>query len=283
MRQFGDLDIVVSRRDVWKATSLLVSEGYRPMPDLSADQVDHWLAHQSAYGFRREHSSVDLTWANPKVPSAITFDPAEIASTANGMAYHSLGGSQVACLSPPTLLLYLCEHGTKHLWFRLKWLCDVAELLRTTPGLDWDRLLETARMTGRLRMFLVSMSLASELFGTPLPEAVWRMIQSDPLVTTLTKRLITRLFLVRDQPPGIWEGIRFFFDIRERWGDRLRFGWLALKLSPRPTLRDRAWVVLPRPLWFLYFPLRPVRVVSAYYSPQSWLASKTARAERKNL
>ena len=36
-------------------------------------------------------------------------------------------------------------HGAKHLWERLIWVCDIVELVKARPNLDWDRVISTAR------------------------------------------------------------------------------------------------------------------------------------------
>ncbi|MCC5639670.1 nucleotidyltransferase family protein [Nostoc sp. CHAB 5844] len=47
----------------------------------------------------------------------------------------SLLNVPVPTLAPEDLLLSLCVHGAKECWGKLKWICDVAELIRTNPAL----------------------------------------------------------------------------------------------------------------------------------------------------
>src|SRR3712207_8653927 len=55
-------------------------------------------------------------------------------------------------------LLILCVHGTKHIWGRLSWICDVAELLRTQPDMDWEYVLD--RKSTRLNSSHANISYA---------------------------------------------------------------------------------------------------------------------------
>ena len=41
-----------------------------------------------------------------------------------------LGGNSVPSFAPEDMLLILCVYGSKHTWGRLKWVCDIAELIR---------------------------------------------------------------------------------------------------------------------------------------------------------
>lgn len=44
----------------------------------------------------------------------------------------------VPVLCREDLFLALCQHGTRHRWWQLKWLFDVAELLRNAETMDWS-------------------------------------------------------------------------------------------------------------------------------------------------
>src|SRR5438128_6595765 len=84
----------------------------------------------------------------------------------------SLVNTSVRVFPPEDLLLILCIHGSKDLWRRLQWICDIAELIHTYPKLNWERVVAQAKALGSERMLLLGLSLASELLGTPLPEEV---------------------------------------------------------------------------------------------------------------
>ena len=64
-------------------------------------------------------------------------------------------------------LLHLLLHGIKHAWHSLHWLCDVAELVRRHPALDWNSVLAWSDHPGRRRLVDVGLSLASELWTRP--------------------------------------------------------------------------------------------------------------------
>src|ERR1041385_9192628 len=73
-----------------------------------------------------------------------------------------LNGTQVKTLSPDDLLFSLCVHGSRHLWERLCWICDVAELI-TKQTFNWTALLERAASADCERMFLLGPYLADRL------------------------------------------------------------------------------------------------------------------------
>ena len=53
----------------------------------------------------------------------------------------TVSGTDVSSLAMENLLWLLCVHATKHKWARLSWICDVAELLRSQPQLNWEKVI----------------------------------------------------------------------------------------------------------------------------------------------
>jgi hypothetical protein len=173
----------------------------------------------------------------------------------------SLAGKEIWTFSPEDLLLVLCVHGTKHLWGRLLWICDVARMLCAYPSMNWPRLIAEARALGSERMLRLGLFLANELLGAPLPVEVERGTRADLVVASLTTRLRSWLFVDPEQQPGTLASIPFHLKARERWRDRMRY---CLRLALTTTAGDWALVRLPSPFFPLYYLLRPIRLVGTY-------------------
>jgi hypothetical protein len=181
----------------------------------------------------------------------------------------SLGGILVPSLSIEDLLFVLCVHGTHHLWARLVWISDLAQILHrhATPGatrhatphaaLDWEQLLEDAAARGATRLVLLGLSLARDLLQAPLPEHLRRRAEDDPVIGFLARTVRAQLGGAAPMPPGLWRQLAFRIGVRERWRDRARF--LSRVLTPSP--KDWALVPLPRPFRFAYTLLRPPRLL----------------------
>ena len=52
------------------------------------------------------------------------------------------------------------------------WLCDIAELIRKHPDLDWDKVCHTAKSMGMTRNLSVGLWLAHSLLDAPIPQDV---------------------------------------------------------------------------------------------------------------
>ncbi len=173
-----------------------------------------------------------------------------------------LGRTLVRTLCAEHLLLVLCTHGAKHCWERLGWICDVAELLRRTPGLDVCGLLDQARALGVERIVLLGLRLAAELLDAPLTDRVARRVRDDRTVRALAAHVRTTLFSrVPATSPDPWELRLFHLRARERWRDRLRYG---ARVALTPTAGDWAWLQLPDALYPLYYVTRSIRLVAKY-------------------
>ena len=276
LREAGDLDILLREDDVPAATDLLLSNGYRRLGknDASVEQAEpgaHWEVQ-----FTRDDGTVgvELQWriephwqvakkGGGATAAAFLLQPERLWKRRQSLP---LAGATVPCLAPEDLLLVLCIHGTKHLWTRLAWICDVAEAVRASPDLNWEYVLRQARAIDGERMVLLGILLAGELLAAPLPAAIRQQAQADAAVPLLVRQV--RGWLFRDgcaaAAPGLEEEFRFHRRLRKRLQSRLPYDlhYLAIfaHTAVTPTDKDRAQLPLPPFLSFLYYLLRPIRL-----------------------
>lgn len=230
LRQFGDLDILVSRRDVPRAQKLLLSNGYRTLLFRWFDPHCQLLHPEGKRVVELHRELMPRTFYVPFDWNAL-WDRSEL---------FSLIGTEVRTLSAEDLLLFLCAHGAKHLWERMVWVCDVAQILRARPQLDWDRLLQSAREAGAERMLLLGLFLAQDLMGVELPVVIVRKASGDAEVKRLVLDMKDRLLRKAIGPFGVVETLPFYLRMRERWGDRIRDSFwhaVVVTVSLRPVRR----------------------------------------------
>jgi hypothetical protein len=261
LRQFNDLDVLVREQDVLRARDLLVSRGYRPEFQLNKAQEAAYLRSLSEHKVVRDNGMlliVELHWRLTEGYFTFPLDPDQLWDRLEPL---SLAGRQVRSFSPQDLLLILCAHGTKHLWERLEWICDVAQLLGTHQAIDWQWVIERARALGSERMLLLGLFLANDLLGAAVPTGVLQRAQADVSVASLAGQVYERLFSDRLPQLGDLERSLFHLKARERLEDRLRY---CVRLAVTTTPGDWAAVRLPSALFPLYYMLRPFRLVATY-------------------
>src|SRR5687768_2577942 len=161
LRRFVDLDVIVKKTDVLKARQILLDEGYTPAKSLSLSQQELLLHTQHNMQFTRDNRRliVELHWEVAPHLFALSVDAESLWQNLETI---DLNGAAVKALSPEDLLFSLCVHGSRHLWERLSWICDVAELIKRHQ-FNWTALMERAATADSDRMFLLGVHLAERL------------------------------------------------------------------------------------------------------------------------
>ncbi|HJP94410.1 MAG TPA: nucleotidyltransferase family protein [Pyrinomonadaceae bacterium] len=254
LRRFVDLDVIVKKTDVLQARDILLREGYMPTKSLSLTQQEILLRTQHNMQFSRDERRliVELHWE---------IAPHLFASSVNtntlwpNLITINLNGTQVKTLTAEDLLFSLCVHGSRHLWERLSWICDVAELL-ARRSFDWSTLLARAVQSDSERMFLLGLYLAEKLLAAPLPNEIKERCDSDNRLRSLANNIVTHLFNgTRHIPATSREIFNYNLTVRKSIGARARY----LVHMMRPTDGDLGARSLPS---FAYYLTRPLRLLA---------------------
>lgn len=228
LRQFNDLDLLVRPRDALRAKRVVMTLGYVPRRGGTGRWDAAWVRTHYEFSFTapRNRYVLDLNW---RIVERAWCFPGIPDSTWSKMGRHSVLGFDVAWPDSEDLLLVLCLHGCKHKWEELKWVVDVAELLRVRPDLDCSRALESARRAGAYRMVALGLLLANNLLQAAVPVPVLEEIRAIPGMDALANEVRNDLFSAvarRDGDPRL-------FAFLARAGDRMpmRLAFRALPLG----------------------------------------------------
>lgn len=249
LRVFGDLDFMVRLADVPRAFEVLARIGYSSATYL-AEAVESGFFADVSLDFSREDSVVDLHWQLS--PSYFPFAP-ESERVWDRTSEIDLLGRRVRVLGPADSILFQACHGSKHGWRTLAQICDFARLLATARPVNWMNLLDDARRTRSLRMLLLGAELAHSLELCEVPAELLDASRLDSRVASLSRRVTRGIFdLNRAVDVEEWSiGLGSIENVR----DRLRY---IIERVVAPKLSDRALMPLPRALYLLYYPARPI-------------------------
>ncbi len=276
LRPFSDLDILVHERDILPAMNVLISCGYELIRPLRVAQAEketqprrvRQLVEKSpwAYQLVLAHPDrqvvVELHWRiAPKYIFPNDSDPLW-----QDIIPVSLGRATVLSFAPENLLWFLCVHGAKHQWKRLSWLCDLAELMRVYPHLNWDQIVAQATKLGIERRLYLGLLLAHCLLASPLPQAIEQKIQTTPRVKALAQQVIEKIFDETGHTEGEPHLERLAFQLRaiDRVIDRGRYLWRFAYGSDSPMPAGQAVVNPLSSLPVLSYLHRPLRLVKTY-------------------
>lgn len=259
LRRFVDLDVMVRKQDVLKARALLLEQDYAPAKNLTVDQQKLLLGTQHNMQFTREGGKmiVELHW---EVASHLFASSVSADELWQQLETIEMDGTRMKTLSSDDLLFSLCVHGSRHLWERLSWICDVAELIHRR-NLNWDLLLSRAARADCERIFFLGLSLAQELLGTVLPDVVQTKLKFDRRIPILVQEVTERLFSGPiHTPASSAEIFRYNLDVRSSWRARARYFLFML----RPTDSDLSSASLPAGWNFAYYLVRPFRLLTKH-------------------
>jgi len=240
LRDFSDMDLLVPEGSIAEAQAVLLAQGYeRKDPYSESGETEHEEGPYHVYIKRRTLFRVDLQWVMAHQHFAFQLDRPEFWQRRTPVP---LANKMVQGLAPEDLLIVLCVHGSKHAWEQLKWVCDVAELLRAHDHLDWDQIFSRASMWRCRRLVLMGLSLAHRLLDVPLPEAVLARLSADSDVSMLSHRMPSMLLADRHIGVDEAQAVALYFSLKDSWWERWRFGLMLC--------RDQSPMVMSPPVWF---------------------------------
>lgn len=243
-RHCGDLDVMVRQHDVWRALALMESLGFsvtlpNPLPpaDDRAEFLATWhhIALKSPQEDPAEEVFVELHWSFSGGSMRTLLDAGPCLDRARSTTF---AGREIATFSSADMLLILCVHGSRHGWSKLEWVWDVAAFLRSHQSLDRGEVISMARKVGCARMVEFAIRLAT--------------ISPPP-------------WMLRQWNDGDRVSIRSVaLQLRLRGTLRDRVALASQYLRFRPNERDREFVALPRVLQWMYYLIRPIRLMIQY-------------------
>ena len=264
LREFEDLDLLIHPEDVERARHVFALAGLKILPapgyepNFRRVRREH---HHDAFVAPDESHYVELHWQlGGNLWRSFGPDVARLWERTESL---QLPRGRVPTMCREDLFLALCFHGAKHRWWCLKWLLDVAEMLRKAESWDWGRIEEMLVDRPRARASAsLGVLLAQELLGVEAPAAAERVLPVSEKVRAVGDAIRAEILTrghCEDDPHRTLLGLEDRVWARVRYRCRL---WLRVYV--RVNARDRAALQLPRWLGFLYGLVRPVRLIIKY-------------------
>ncbi|MFP3510717.1 nucleotidyltransferase family protein [Peribacillus sp. SIMBA_075] len=248
-RTSKDLDVLIAITDLEKAEKLLLSLGYEKevLPNLLNEWK--WRNHHIVFFHPKKKIQLEIHWRLEPLPSkeppfTELWGRRRVSSATNYPVY---------VLGKEDLFLYLVSHGARHGWFRLRWLIDIDHMIRR--GVDFNRVEILLRKYQSLNIAGQALILTSELLNTPLNDKM------KVLVTGNRSKKLSQMalsFINEMKPLNIIMSTnyyrRYLFSLKSSNSRKI----LRIILLFYPSSADAKTLELPKPLHFLYFPLRPL-------------------------
>jgi hypothetical protein len=264
LRPSGDMDLLVHASDLPRTKKSVCELGYTPHLTLSeaAERPNLRSGYECTFDHAGGRNLLELQWALQPNFYSVDFDLSGVFRRAMTV---SVAGRQAKTPSPEDLLLILSLHAAKHVWGRLIWLCDIAQLTKR-PDLNWDWITSQAKALGIERIMHVTLLLAKSLLGAEIPSSPNSTLLSDATSRTLADNI--RIEMADGVSCNV-ESLDYFWlmmRLRERRADRLRF---LRRLTFTPGPGEWEAIQLPARLFPLYRVARLWRLTARLFRGRS--------------
>jgi hypothetical protein len=258
MRQSGDMDLLVRVQDVARLKSAIHALGYTPRVGIPENAEAAYIASGYEYTFDSPAGKnlLELQWALQPRFYAVDFDMEGLLERAVEVA---VAGRRMKTPSPEDLLLVLSIHAAKHVWGRLIWLCDIAQILQRE--LDWGWIRGKAKELGIERILHVTLILVNRLLGAKIPGKVENAIQVDLVARDFAEQIAISIAAGVEYEEQKAAYFRLMMRLRERRWDRTRF---LTRLAFTPGPGEWEAVRLPRVFFPLYRVVRLARLAGRF-------------------
>lgn len=254
-RQYSDLDILIKHKDRGKISEILKSQGYEQVLTLTSIQEKKWYKHAKDMSFfhPKKGIHIELHWLLLDNDYPIQIDLTSIWEHPQSIVILK---EKVETFPTESLLVYLCIHGSKHLWERMVWIKDIDLLIRTQT-IDWDLIVKKVSKSDFERMFLLGLYLSNSLFQTPLPTVLKKQMEHQNWLLKLSD------FIISDQASHRNMFYNSLVMIHLFPGTRMKLRYLY-KIILKPSQNEYRFIDLPEGYYWVYYFVRPYLLIKKY-------------------
>ena len=259
LRQSGDIDLLVRSQDVARIKSAVHDLGFTPRLSIPEDAERDYLAtgYECTFDSAAGKNLLELQWALQPRFYAVDFDMDGLFARA---VNPTVAGRPLKTPSPEDLLLVLSLHAAKHVWGRLIWLRDIAQLLQREK-LNWDWIQSQTRELGIERILHITLLLMKEFLLTEIPQERQHAVCADESAQGFANEIAVSVATGIIYEEEKLSYFRLMMRIRERRMDRMRF---LARLTFTPGPGEWETIRLPKPLFPLYPLVRLARLASRF-------------------
>lgn len=261
LRTSKDLDILVQKTDLNIVEELLLSYGYTR--EELQDKVEK-SRHHITYFHPQKKIEIEIHWRlNPPPMKEPSFN-----ELWNRKRVSTLTTHQVYLLGEEDLFLFLISHGSRHGWFRLRWLADIDQIVQNKVNSSKNsfslKTYQHQHLGGKADLLIEhALILASVLMSTPINKDIHSLDEgkrSRKLAHLAIKFILehgpkskkNQPFSIKTNLQSAFNIFHYEFSIKSNLQK-----FIYLMELFKPSTADTQTLKLPKSLHFLYYPLHP--------------------------
>lgn len=257
LRQYGDLDILIKQEDIYRIDALLTAQEYKRLFTLTPVQEKAWIKHSHEIGFVQSKNNIhlDIHWLLLDNDYPLQF---ELDTEKKHLNTVTINGQNIKTFPTEDLLIYLCIHGSKHLWERIGWIKDIDLMIRTQT-IDWEKLAVKLNNSRFERMFLLGLFLSNHFFQTPLPTIFRQQLKDKNWLKKLNRFVSSDWQHHRNMFHNSVAMLQLFPTLK------MKLLYL-LKVIIKPSRNEYRYIDLPERMYWIYYLVRPYMLTKKYLS-----------------
>jgi len=255
LRQFADLDILIDEEQRKKIEALLLDHGYKHVYAMTTAQDKVWYSHVKDMAFIHPDKDicVEVHWQLLDRDYPLALDIPRFWEKSKLISFK---GNMLRTFGNEDLLIYLCIHGSKHLWERLGWIKDI-DLMVRTQDIDWNVVNEYVTSRHFERMTYLGLHLARQLFGTPLPEHILAKMELEKKTEVLERSV----FHNWEKPQGMLSSTVTMIKFFPKLSMKLQY---LFKVIFKPSQKEYRFIDLTQNFYWVYYLIRPFLLLKKY-------------------
>jgi len=175
LRSLNDIDLLIKDKDLHKIKKELSNLMYLPLDVYPTRWHEQWWTRlcedaQVRYANLKRKFMLEVHWHIQPLSSPFKIDINTFWENAQPV---TIGGAETMAFAPEDLFQHLCLHVYYHHAkgaLRLKWCCDIAEVIRHYgEKIDWEYLVKSSKVYGTEEPMYRGLYLVKTYLGTPVP------------------------------------------------------------------------------------------------------------------
>lgn len=255
MREFGDIDIYIPKKDFLLVKKILLLENYETILNLTKSKEIEYMKYQREYKFKNTENGIPIEIQWNVTGFSFSF-PNSRYFPINGLKSLYFNNNELKTFTNEDLILILSLHVAGHMWSRLSWMIDLSELIKKSKNIDWGLIMLKAHLLAVERILYLNLSILQSLFNLKLPSKIRECIKNDKSIKILENQVLRIIF--PSKKINFVDKIKLRFNIRENKINGIKDIYRILIIP-----KSDEWIMLEReiPFIILYIFNRPIQIL----------------------
>ena len=253
LRQYVDLDILIKKDDIYKVYDLLKNTHKRSL-NLTKSQESTWFKYAHDLGLTSKNGiHIEFHWRMLDSDHPINLKDINFFGSKSS---HTINNYNITTISNEEFLIYLCVHGSKHMFERIEWIVDIDKFIKT-QSINWDKFNNLLKGKNYQEFVYLGLYLSNSLFSTPLDKIDYSLSKEIEMVKSHIFNLWNQNINFNNK-----NNMKYMLKLFNSKIDTIKY---MHKIYLKPTFTEYWYIDLPKQLYFLYYPIRQYLLMKKYF------------------